>query len=173
MRASDALAQGFTRRQTIKRLAAIPALAATGSAAPPSERYKLGVMCSMYSSLPLDDAMSRVVKAGYRYVSLVRAHAGVAVFAPEMSKADRSAMLRRIRDLGVQPFMSLGGFAGELQTEGGFQKWIAQLDLCSDYEIPVMVGAGPWYYTKFPNVPKRERDWQEEVSRYYSGLEKA
>ena len=157
----------------MKSLAAIPTLAVTGSAAPPSERYKLGVMCSMYSSLPLDEAMSRIVKAGYRYVSLVRAHANVAVFAPEMSKADRSAMLRRIRDLGVQPFMSLGGFAGDPQTESGLQKWIAQLDLCSDFEIPVMVGAGPWYYTKFPNVPKRERDWQEEMTRYYLGLEKA
>ena len=163
----------LTRRQMIKGLAAIPALAVTGKAAPGAERYKLGVMCSMYASLPLEEAISRIVKAGYHYVSLVRTHAGELVFAPEMSKSARRAMLRRIRDLGAQPFMSLGGFAGDLQTEDGLQKCMAQLDLCSDFEIPVMVGAGPWYYTKFPNLPKRERDWQEEVSRYYSGLEKA
>jgi sugar phosphate isomerase/epimerase len=82
-------------------------------------------------------------------------------------------MLRRIRDLGVEPFLSLGGFSGDPQTEAGLQKYVAQLDLCADYEIPVMVGAGPWYYTKFPNIPKRERDWQVEVSRFYAGLEKA
>jgi inosose dehydratase len=37
----------------------------------------------------------------------------------------------------------------------------------------MMVGAGPWYFTKFPNVPKRQRDWAEEVTRFYAGLEKA
>jgi sugar phosphate isomerase/epimerase len=53
------------------------------------------------------------------------------------------------------------------------KKWIAQLDLCADFEIPVMVGGGPWYYAKFPTMPKRERDWVQEVSRFYTGMEKA
>ena len=136
-------------------------------------RYKLGVMAGMYRSGPLDDAMRRIRKAGYRYVSMAARHATDVVYSPELARPERARMLRRIRDLGVEPFLSLGGFSGDPQTEAGLQKYIAQLDLCADYEIPVMVGAGPWYYTKFPNVPKRERDWQVEVSRFYMGLEKA
>ena len=142
-------------------------------AAETKERYKLGVMATMFASLPLDDAMTRIRKIGYRYISMSRKHADESIFAPEMSKPDRKQMLRRIRDLGVQPFMSLGGFQGDPMTAEGLDRYLAQLDLCADFEIPVMVGAGPWYFTKFPNSPKRERDWQQEVSRFYGGLEKA
>jgi hypothetical protein len=75
-------------------------------------------------------------------------------------------MLRRIRDLGVEPFLSLGGFGGDPKTADGLQEYIAQLDLRADYEIPIMVGAGPWYYKRFPNIPKREAEWQEEVTGF-------
>jgi hypothetical protein len=79
-------------------------------------------------------------------------------------------MLRRIRNLGVQPFLSMGGFgSGDPITDEGVNKYKAQLDLCTDFEIPIMVGAGPWYFTKFPTLPKRERDWQQEVTRFYNG----
>jgi len=136
-------------------------------------RYKLGVMAGMYRSVPLDDAMKRIRTAGYRYISMAASHGSDVVYAPQLSKSERTAMLRRVRSLGVEPFLSLGGFGGDPQTADGLQKYIAQLDLCADFEIPVMVGAGPWYYKKFPNIPKREVEWQEEVSRFYSGLEKA
>lgn len=158
----------MTRRQLFANVAALPALAQSQA-----QPYKLGVMASMFASLPVDEAMTRIRKIGYRYVSMGPRHAGEAVFSPEMSKADRTKMLRRIRDLGVEPFLSLGGFFGDPQTGEGLARLLAQLDLCADFEIPVMVGAGPWYYTKFPTVPKRERDWQVEVSRFYAGLEKA
>lgn len=149
--------------------AALPVMAA-----PTAERYRLGVMATMYRTQPLADAMQRIRKAGYRYISMSPKHGEETVFAPEMSKADRKQMLRRIRDLGVQPFLSMGGFGGaDPSTEDGLHKYNAQLDLCADFEIPVMVGAGPWYFTKFPTQPKRERDWQPEVSRFYAGLEKA
>jgi sugar phosphate isomerase/epimerase len=157
----------FSRRQWIAGTAALPLAAA------PGERYKLGVMAAMYATLPLDQAMTRIRNAGYRYICPARKHADQAVLSPELSKAERTATLRRMRDLGVQPFLSLGGFAGELQTAEGVPRFLAQLDLCADYEIPVLVGAGPWYYTKFPSLPKRERDWAEEVTRFYAGLEKA
>jgi sugar phosphate isomerase/epimerase len=163
----------LSRRAALRQIGAVPALAAAAAGAPGPERYRLGVMATLYASLPLNEAMSRIRKAGYRYISMSARHGDAPVFAPEMSKADRAAMLRRIRDLGVQPFLSLGGFRGDPQTESGLKAWIEQLDLCADYEISVMVGAGPWYYTKFPNVPKRERDWAEEVTRFYAGLEKA
>lgn len=173
MQSPDIADQKVTRRDLIGRLVTIPAIAAMGSASPTPERYKLGVMCSMYASLPLEQAVTRIKRAGFNYITPAARHANEAVFSPEVPKADRRTILRRIRDLGVQPIMSLGGFGGDPQTEDGLQKYLAQIDLCSDFEIPVMVGAGPWYYTKFPNLPKRERDWQEEVSRFYVGLEKA
>jgi sugar phosphate isomerase/epimerase len=159
----------ISRRTVLTAAAAVPAALAQ----PASERYRLGVMAGMYSMLPVDEAMTRIRKIGYRYISIARSHANEPVFSPELTKDGRKSMLRRIRDLGVQPFLSLGGFAGDPQTEAGLQRFIAQLDLCADFEIPIMVGAGPWYFTKFPNIPKRERDWAEEVTRWYAGLEKA
>jgi sugar phosphate isomerase/epimerase len=161
--------QAISRRHVLAGLSMIPAMAA----APSKPRYQLGVMAGMYRSIPVDDAMQRIRKAGYRYISMAARHGPDVVYAPELSKGERKAMLRRIRDLGIQPFLSLGGFAGDPQTEDGLVKYIAQLDLCADYEIPIMVGAGPWYYKKFPNIPKRDSEWQEEVSRFYAGLEKA
>jgi len=159
----------ISRRQILSRMASVPALAA--AAAEP--RYKLGVMAGMYGSVPLDDAMKRIRTAGYRFISMAASHGSDVVYSPQLSKAERTAMLRRIRNLGVEPFLSLGGFGGDPQTEDGLQKYMAQLDLCADYEIPIMVGAGPWYYKKFPNIPKREIEWQQEVGRFYAGLEKA
>ena len=169
---TNPIADRFSRRQVLQGLAALPVLTTAVPAAAP-ERYKLGVNASMYAELPLEQAMSHVRQAGYRYICMGRAHAGNVVFSPEMPKPERVRMLRRIRDLGVEPIMSLGGFAAELESDGGLAKYTAQLDLCADYEIPIMVGAGPWYYTNFPNLPKRERDWLPEVTRFYNGLEKA
>jgi sugar phosphate isomerase/epimerase len=117
--------------------------------------------------------MQRIRRAGYRYLSIAQRHAAENVFVPEMTKDERKHMLRRIRDLGVEPFMSLGGFAAEPSTGAGLARYIALLDLSADFELPVMVGGGPWYYTKFPNLPRREREWSEEVTRFYVGLEKA
>jgi len=119
----------ISRRKLLSRMACVPALAAAAS----EPRYKLGVMAPK--------------------------HGSDVVYTPQLSKAERTAMLHRIRDLGVEPFLSLGGFGGDPQTADGLQKYIAQLELCADYEIPVMVGAGPWYYKKFPNIPKREAEW--------------
>ncbi|MBL8177515.1 MAG: sugar phosphate isomerase/epimerase [Bryobacterales bacterium] len=161
----------MTRRDLLTRIAALPALTQSGAAA--EDRYKLGVMATMFGSQPLEEAMTRIRKIGYRYISMSRRHGSEAVFSPEMGKPERKKMLARIRSLGVQPFLSLGGFQGDPVKEDGLKQYLAQLELCADYEIPVMVGAGPWYYTKFPTMPKRERDWQVEVSRFYAGLEKA
>ncbi|MCZ2146865.1 MAG: sugar phosphate isomerase/epimerase [Bryobacterales bacterium] len=160
-----------SRRQLLQTAASLPALAPSAFAAP--ERYRLGVMATVYSTIPFDDAMRRIRKAGYRYISIGRKHADEVVFAPELTKPQRARMLRRIRDHGLQPFLSLGGFAGDPHTEEGLKGYREQLDLCADYEIPIMVGAGPWYYTKFPNLPKREKDWVVEVNGFFAGLEKA
>jgi len=130
-------------------------------------------MASMYATVPLADALTRIRKAGYRYVTPSPKHAGEAVFTPELAAAERPRMLRRMKDLGVQPFLSLGGFGAEPQTEKGLAQYLAQLDLCADFEIPIMVGGGPWYFQRFPNLPKRDAEWQQEVKRFYAGLEQA
>jgi len=170
---TNCVADGFSRRRVLQSLAGLPVLAGANLSAAAADRYKLGVNASMYGELPLDEAMARIHKAGYRYICIGRMHAGEVVYSPELPKVERTRILRRIRDLGVVPIMSLGGFAAELESDDGLEKYTAQLDLCADYEIPVMVGAGPWYYTKFPNLPKRERDWVPEVSRFYNGMERA
>lgn len=161
-----------SRRRMLQAAASLPAFAPAAFPAP-EERYRLGVMATVYSTIPFDDAMTRIRKAGYRYISIAPRHAGDVVFAPELSNPQRTRMLRRIRDHGLQPFLSLGGFAGDLRTAEGLKKCVDQLDLCASYEIPIMVGAGPWYYTKFPNLPKREKDWVVEVDQFFAGLEKA
>jgi sugar phosphate isomerase/epimerase len=130
-------------------------------------------MASMYATVPLADALMRIRKAGYRYVTPSPRHAGEAVFTAELPAAERPRMLRRMKDLGVQPFLSLGGFGAEPQTEKGLAQYLAQLDLCADFEIPIMVGGGPWYFQRFPNLPKRDAEWQQEVKRFYAGLEQA
>jgi len=127
----------------------------------------------MYATVPLADALTRIRKAGYRYVTPSPKHAGEAVFTPELPAAERPRILRRMKDLGVQPFLSLGGFGAEPQTEKGLAQYLAQLDLCADFEIPIMVGGGPWYFQRFPNLPKRDAEWQQEVKRFYAGLEQA
>ena len=127
----------------------------------------------MYATVPLADALTRIRKAGYRYVTPSPKHAGEAVFTPELPAAERPRILRRMQDLGVQPFLSLGGFGAEPQTEKGLAQYLAQLDLCADFEIPIMVGGGPWYFQRFPNLPKRDAEWQQEVKRFYAGLEQA
>lgn len=159
-----------SRRRFLGAMGALPVSA--GRAAAP-QTYKLGVMASMFGALPLDDAMSQIRKAGYRYICPGRRHGSDVVYSPEMPKPERTRMLRRLRDLGVEPILSLGGFGGDPSTDAGLPRYLAQLDLCADYEIPVMVGGGPWYFQKFPNLPKRELDWQNEVTRFYTGLEKA
>jgi len=159
----------MTRRTMLGSLAA--GSAALG--APAGERYRLGVMAAMYSTLPVEEAMARIRKAGYRYIGIGPKHGADVVFQPEMTKAERTAMRRRIIDAGVEPFLSLGGFSGDPQTEAGLKKWQDHLDPCADFQIPVMVGGGPWYFKKFPTLPKRDKDWMVEVGRFYAGLEKA
>jgi len=158
----------MTRRQAI-----LAATAATASATPLRERYQLGCMSQIYRSTPVDEAFERIRRAGYQYLCPGRTHAGESTFTPEMTSTQRATVKRKIRDAGLAPCMSLGGFAAELAKPGGLEKYVAELDLCADFGIPVMVGGGPWYFQKFPNVPKRNIEWQKEVSDFYAALEKA
>jgi sugar phosphate isomerase/epimerase len=130
-------------------------------------------MTNLFATLPLEQAAARIAKLGYSAICPGARHPGGSNYTPELAKADRPALLRRLRDAGVEPVMSLGGFSGELNNSAALDKYRAQLDLCADFEIPVMVGGGPWYFKKFPTVPKRERDWQVEVANFYRLMEQA
>ena len=88
------VAESISRRRILTRLAAFPALAATAAAAPDQPRYKLGVMAGMYASVPLDDTLTRIRKAGYRYISMAARQGKDVVYSPEMSKAERAGTHR-------------------------------------------------------------------------------
>jgi sugar phosphate isomerase/epimerase len=140
---------------------------------PPRERYQLGCMTQILRSAPVDEALERIRRAGYRYICPSRVHAQESTFTPEMTSAQRAAIKRKFREAGLTPFMSLGAFSADLINPDGLQKYLTELDLCADFGIPVMVGGGPWYFQKFPNLPKRNVVWQKEVADFYVALEKA
>ncbi len=158
----------ITRRQAI-----LAASAATASAMPPRERYQLGCVGQIFRSTPVDESLERIRRAGYRYLCPSRVHTGESTFTPAMTSAQRTAMKRKIEEAGLTPCMSLGGFFAEPAKPGGLAKYFGELDLCAEFGIPVMVGGGPWYFDKFPNLPKRNLVWQKEVTDFYGALEKA
>lgn len=159
----------ITRREAI--LAAAGAAAAAAKPAP--ERYQLGCVGQILRSAPVDEALERIRRSGFRYLCPSRTHAREQTFSPEMTPAQRAAMKSKITAAGLIPCLSLGGFSAELSRSDGLNKYLAELDLCAEFGIPVMVGGGPWYYQKFPTLPKRNTVWQKEVADFYSALEKA
>jgi sugar phosphate isomerase/epimerase len=150
------------------------ALAATGLAprARAAAGYRLGCMTSVYGRQPMSRALAGIRKAGYRFIGPGRSHTDLA-FTGALDAGGRSQLKRMFQDQGVQPILSLGGFSGEPHRPDGLKRYLAELDLCAEFGIPVMVGGGPWYFQKFPNLPKRARDWDVEVGHFYAALEKA
>jgi hypothetical protein len=63
--------------------------------------------------------------------------------------------------------MSFLGRSAEIREPGALKAWQEEMDLNLEFGIRTVVTAGPWYYTKFPNVPKRARDWQKECDEFY------
>jgi sugar phosphate isomerase/epimerase len=163
--------ESVSRRNLLAGVAAAAASASLRAA--PRERYRLGCMTMLYRAHPITRALEGIRKAGYRYVVPGRTHAGQEVFAPSMAPAARAELKTQLKDQGLTAFMSLGGFSGEITRPDGLKRYIGELDLCADFGIPVMVGGGPWYFEKWPNLPKRDRDWQKEVAEFYTALEKA
>jgi sugar phosphate isomerase/epimerase len=158
-----------TRRQAIL----ITSAAVAAAAKPVSERYQLGCVGQIFRGTAVDESLERIRRAGYRFLCPSRVHAREQTFSPEMTSTQRAAMKRKIQEAGLTPCMSLGGFSAEPGKPDGLSKYLAELDLCADFGIPVMVGGGPWYFQKFPNLPKRNAVWQKEVAEFYAGLEKA
>jgi sugar phosphate isomerase/epimerase len=162
----------LTRRRLLEMtaapmgLAALPARAAEAS-------YQLGCQTLPYRAHPMARALEGIRKAGYRYVMPYSTHQGQAVFTPSLAPAARAELRRQIRDAGLEPFMSFVGLAAEVRAPEGFKTYLGELDLAAEFGIRTVVGVGPWYYTKFPTVPKRARDWEKECDAYYAALERA
>lgn len=162
----------FARRMLLKQVTVAAALAAQQSSG--SERYNLGCQTLPYRGHSLPRALEGIRKAGYRRVMLFHTHQGKPVFTPALSAAGRSELRRRIEDAGLEPQMSFVGLvAGHLGSPGALKTYLEELDLCAELGIRTVVGVGPWYYTRFPNVPKRARDWEVEVNAFYKEQEKA
>jgi sugar phosphate isomerase/epimerase len=158
----------LTRRQIV-----LAAAASTASTFPTGERYQLGCVGQIFRNTPVDEALERIRRAGYRYLCPSPVHAGAQTFTPAMTSAQKSAMKRKIQAVGLTPSMSLGGFSAEPGKPGGLARYLRELDLCAEFGIGFMVGGGPWYFEKFPNLPKRDVVWQKDVAAFYDGLEKA
>jgi sugar phosphate isomerase/epimerase len=152
--------------------AALTGLAATASRAYAAPGYQLGCMTSVYGKQPMARALEGVRKAGFQHICPGRSHADLA-FTEALSAEQRKQLRGMIKDHGLTSILSLGGFGGEVHKPEGFRKYLGELDLCAEFGIPVMVGGGPWYFQKFPNLPKRARDWDIEVAQFYSAMEKA
>lgn len=137
------------------------------------ERCQLGCQTLPYRTYPLARALEGIRKAGYRYVMPFYTHADRPAFTPALSAGDRAQLRRELADGGLIPFMSFVGLRADVKKPDGLKMYLEELDLCAEFGIRTVVGTGPWYYTKFPNIPKRARDWQKECDEFYPALERA
>ena len=131
--------------------------------------YRLGCMASLYSTLPLTDALSRIRKIGYRYAVPSRTHAEETVYAAGMPASKRTQVQQQFRDHGVEPFMAMGSAVGEVHHPGKLDECRAELDLAVSFGISIVIGTGPWYYRTFPNIPYTMREWEKELAAFRSG----
>jgi sugar phosphate isomerase/epimerase len=126
----------------------------------------------VYRAHPFTRALEGIAKAGFKYVAPGRSHMGKDVFVGGMPAAARAELKRQMSDQGLQPVLSLGGFNAELTSPGGPAKYAEEIDLCAEFGIPAIVGGGPWYFQKWPNLPKRDSEFQKEAAAFYTVLEK-
>ena len=159
----------ISRRTLLGAMAAGSARAPLSAASP--ERCRLACMTMVYRAHSFPRALEGIAKAGFKYVAPSRNHQGKDVFVAGMPSDARAEIKRQMSDQGLEPVLSLGGFNAELDKADGLKKYTEELDLCAEFGIPVMVGGGPWYFQKWPNLPKRDRDFQQEAAAFYRSLE--
>ncbi len=159
----------LTRRHILKAAAGLAAISASAQA----KTYRLGCQTLPYRALPLSRALEGISKAGYRYVMMYSTHDNKPAFSPSLSASERAALKRQVQDAGLTPFMSFFGLGKGLTTDDGLKLALAELDLCAEFGIGTVIGTGPWYYVKFPNLPYSVREWGKITDTYYGILEKA
>ncbi len=143
------------------------------SPAKESEPYQLGCQTLPYRGQPLSRALEGIRKAGYKFVHLFHNHQGKPAFTPSLSAEERNALRRELEAHELVPFLSFVGLTADPSTSKGLDIYRKELDLCREFGIRTVVGIGPWYYQKFPTLPKRARDWERECEVFYSALERA
>ena len=83
-------------------------------------------------------------------------------------------MLRRIRDLGVEPFLSLGGFAGDPQTERRIAESIWRSSTFAPItRSPSWSAPDPGITRNFPTFPNGSSTGRRRSPGFTLGLEKA
>ena len=163
----------LTRRHFLNTAAGAAGLAAAISASAQAKTYRLGCQTLPYRALPVSRALEGISKAGYKYVMLNADHQKKPAFSPVLSASERAELRRQIQEAGLTPFMSFFGLGKGLTTDEGLQAGLAELDLCAEFGIRTVVGTGPWYYPKWPNLPHSAREWAKITDGYYVILEKA
>ena len=153
--------------------AVIPGGAYSQSPESGAQRYRLGCQTLPYRAHSLARALEGIRRAGYRYVLVSHMHQGRPVFSPALSSAARAALRRQIAEAGLAAFMGFVGLTKNITDPAGLKTCLEELDLCAEFGIRTVVSIGPWYYTRYPNVPKRARDWDKECEAFYEALEKA
>jgi len=177
----------IARRSFLAGAAGLAASAAIGARGAPAEaprppekgppeagpRWRLACQTLPYRGQTLERALEGIRKAGYRHVMIYHVHRGEPAFAPSLSAEARTDLRRRLGDAGLEPICSFVGLQGDVRTPAGLDLYRKELDLCREFGIDTVVGIGPWYYDRFPAVPKRARDWEKECGEFYPALEKA
>jgi len=158
-------------RRTALQLCVAPLAAHRAAAA--RRPYRLGCQTLPYRNLPLPRAIEGIRRAGYRYVQVYHMHAGRPVFAPETPRAELDDLRQRLKDANLEMFCGFGGLRGDLRKSEYFTLYLKELDLAREFGVRTVVGIGPAYYTKFPNVPKRAADWERDVAEFLPALERA
>jgi sugar phosphate isomerase/epimerase len=158
-------------RRTALQLVSLPW--AWGRSLAAARPYRLGCQTLPYRNLPLPRAIEGIRKAGYRFIQVFHMHAGRLVFAPETPRAELDDLRQRLKDAGLEMFCGFVGLRGDLRKSENFTLYLKELDLAREFGVRTVVGIGPSYYTRFPGVPKRARDWDQDVAEFLPALERA
>jgi sugar phosphate isomerase/epimerase len=155
----------MTRRNLLGCTMSLPLAAA-------AERYQLGCQTLPYRAFPLSRALEGIRKAGYRFVMPYSTHEGKPVFTPALTASERAALKRQFAGAGLVPFMTFAGLGMDIRKPDGMKTFRGELDLAAEFGMKFVIGAGPWYYVKFPTVPKRARDWEKECDEFCAAMER-
>jgi sugar phosphate isomerase/epimerase len=119
----------------------------------------------------MERALAGIAKAGYKYVMPYYVHAGKNVFTPDLPSSALTQLKTMFADAGLIPFCRFAGLGFETGGPAAVTLVKKELDLCAGFGIRTVVGIGPWQYDRFPNLPKRDIQWQKEVAAFNGALE--
>lgn len=157
-----------TSRRTFLFSAAAAAATASATGTAP-----LGCATLPYTGQPLARALEGIRRAGYQHVLPYSTHQRKPVFTPALNAAERAALRRQFADAGLVPNLAYAGLGLRVNSPKTLDVYLAELDLAAEFGIRTVVGVGPGRFAKFPGVPKRIGEWQQECDLFYPLLERA